>query len=232
LLAQEEPAEAERWVEEQGLRDDDEVSYPWERRYLVLVRVLLARGDPDRALRLLERLETLAESQGRNESLIQIRALRAVALQSAGDHQGALAVLAAALSLARPEGYVRVFTDEGPAMAALLRSLIGARQRGGVKQVSRAARDHVNRVIRAFAPTVEPEVGSAAAPGGLIEPLTDRELEVIRLVAAGKRNREIAQELVVTLETVKKHMSNIFRKLGATSRMNAVAQARELGLIS
>ena len=232
LLAQEEPAEAERWVEEQGLRDDDEVSYPWERRYLVLVRVLLARGDPDRALRLLERLETLAESQGRIESLIQIRALRAVTLQSAGNHRGALTVLADALSLARPEGYVRVFTDEGPALSALLRSLIGARHRGGIKQVSRAARDHVNRVIRAFAPTVEPEVGSAAAPGGLIEPLTDRELEVLRLVAAGKRNREIAQELLVTLETVKKHVSNIFGKLGATSRTNAVAQGRELGLIS
>lgn len=232
LLAQKETTEAELWVEEQGLRDDDEVSYPWERRYLVLVRVLLARGDPDHALRLLERLDTLAESQGRNESLIQIRALRAVALQSAGDHQGALTVLAEALSLARPEGYVRVFADEGPAMAALLRSLLGARQRGRVKQVSGAARDHVNRVIRAFAARVELEAGSAAATGGLIEPLTDRELEVLRLVAAGKRNREIAQELVVTVETVKKHVSNIFGKLGATSRTNAVTQARELGLIS
>jgi LuxR family maltose regulon positive regulatory protein len=140
--------------------------------------------------------------------------------------------LAEALSLARPEGYVRVFADEGPAMAALLRSLLGARQRGRVKQVSGAARDHVNRVNRAFAARVELEAGSAAATGGLIEPLTDRELEVLRLVAAGKRNREIAQELVVTLETVKKHVSNIFGKLGATSRTNAVTQARELGLIS
>jgi LuxR family maltose regulon positive regulatory protein len=230
LLVQKEATEAERWVEERGLRDDDEVSYPWELGYLVLVRVLLSRRDPDRALRLLERLDTLAELQGRNESLIQIRALRALALQSAGHHRDAINSLAGALSLARPEGYVRVFADEGPAMADLLRSLIGARQRGGVKQVSPAAREHVNRVIRAFA-TVGPAAGSAGT-GGLIEPLTDRELEVLRLVAAGKRNREIAQELVVTLETVKKHVSNIFGKLGATSRTNAVAQARELGLIS
>jgi LuxR family maltose regulon positive regulatory protein len=231
LLAQEKIAEAERWVEEQGLKDDDEVTYPWERRYLVLVRVLLARGEPVHALRLLEHLETPAKSQGRNESLIQIRALRSVALQSAGDHPGALTVLADALSLARPEGYVRVFADEGPVMAALLRSLIGARQRGSVKQVSRAAREHVNRIIRAFVPAAGHTLGPAEK-GGLIEPLTDRELEVLRLVVVGKRNREIAQELVVTLETVKKHMSNIFGKLGATSRTNAVAQARELGLIS
>lgn len=124
-----------------------------------------------------------------------------------------------------------MFADEGPAMAALLRSLIGARQRGRVKQVSHAAREHMNRVIRVFAPAAGREPGSAET-GGLIEPLTDRELEVLRLVAAGKRNREIARELVVTLETVKKHVSNIFSKLGATSRTKAVAQARELGLIS
>jgi LuxR family maltose regulon positive regulatory protein len=231
LLTQEQIAEAERWIEEQGLEDDDEVTYPWERRYLVLVRALLARDEPDRALRLLERLETLAESQGRNESIIQIRAVRSVALQSAGDHQGALTVLAEALSLARPEGYVRVFADEGPVMAALLRSLIGARQRGSVKQVTRAVRDHVNRIIRAFVRASGHTAGPTES-GGLIEPLTDRELEVLRLVAVGKRNREIAQDLVVTLETVKKHMSNIFGKLGATSRTSAVAQARELGLIS
>jgi LuxR family maltose regulon positive regulatory protein len=231
LLALQRTAEAEQWVEELGLRDDDEISYPWERRYLVLVRVLLAHDDLDRALRLLRRLDTLAESQGRNESLIQIRALRAVALQSAGDHQGALTLLSEALVLARPEGYVRVFADEGPAVAALLRSLIGARQRGSVKQVSRATREHVNRVVHAFAPPPGAEAQSNEG-GGLVEPLTDRELEVLRLVAAGRRNREIAQDLVVTVETVKKHVSNIFGKLGATSRTNAVAQARELGLIS
>jgi LuxR family maltose regulon positive regulatory protein len=231
LLALEQTAEAERWVEERGVRDDDEVSYPWERRYLVLVRVLLARGDPDRALRLLGRLESSAESQGRNESLIQIRALRAMALQSVGDHQGALRLLAKALTLARPEGYVRVFADEGPAMVALLRSFIGARQRGGVKRVSRATREHVNRITHAFVHAAGPE-RDRVERDGLIEPLTDRELEVLRLVAAGRHNREIAQELVVTVETVKKHMSNIFGKLGATSRTNAVAQARELELIS
>ena len=230
LLAQGHVGEAARWTQVRGLSERDALSYPRERDYLVLARTLLAQDEPARTLRLLDRLDELAASQGRVGSLIQIRALRATALQSAGDHQGALAALAEALSMARPEGYVRVFADEGPPMAALLRSLVGARQRGRVKQVSRAAREQLNRVIRAFAPVTGPEARSAEA-GGLIEPLTDRELEVLRLVAAGKGNREIAQELVVTLETVKKHVSNIFGKLGATSRTKAVAQARELGLI-
>src|SRR6266540_6099143 len=150
LLAQGRAGEAARWTEERGLRPEDEVSYAREREHLVLARVLLAGPDPDRALGLLERLEALAESQGRQQSLIQIRAVRSLALQSAGDHQGALVSLADALSLARPEGYVRVFADEGPPMAALLRSLIGARQRGRVAAGSGAVREHLHRVVRAF----------------------------------------------------------------------------------
>jgi LuxR family maltose regulon positive regulatory protein len=236
LLAQGRAGEAARWTEERGLRAEDEVPFAREQEYLVLARVLLAGSDPDRALGLLERLEALAESQDRTQSVIQIRALRSLGLQSAGDHQGALALLADALALARPEGYVRVFADEGPPMAALLRSLIGARQRGRVAAAgSGAAREHLHRVIRAFGPapsgrTGRPE-GAASGATGRVEPLTDRELEVLRLLAAGRPNREIAQELVVTLETVKKHASHIFDKLGAANRTEAVAQARELRLL-
>jgi LuxR family maltose regulon positive regulatory protein len=199
----------------------------------VLARVLLARHDPGRALGLLERLDALAQSQGRKGSLIQIRALRSLASQSAGDHQSALALLAQALALARPPGYIRVFADEGPPMAALLRSLIGARQRGRVAATPRPGREHLHQVVQAFEPVPSGRVGSPALTAtGLIEPLTDRELEVLRLLAAGRRNRDIAQELVVTLETVKKHTSHIFDKLGATNRTEAVAHARRLGLIT
>jgi LuxR family transcriptional regulator, maltose regulon positive regulatory protein len=232
LLARGQVEEAERWTEERGLTAEDEVSYLRERDYLVLARVLLARFDPGRALRLLERLDELAESQGRKESLIQIRAVRSLALQSARDHQGALALLADALSLARRERYVRIFADEGPPLAALLRSLISARQRGHVPAVSGAAQDHVNRVVRAFGSTAREAAAAAAAADVPLDPLTNRELEVLRFIAAGKRNSDIAQELVVTLETVKKHVSNILGKLGASSRTQAVALARELGLIS
>jgi LuxR family maltose regulon positive regulatory protein len=116
--------------------------------------------------------------------------------------------------------------------AALLRSLISARQRGHVPAVSGAAQDHVNRVVRAFGSTLREAAASADAADGQLDPLTNRELEVLRFIAAGKRNSDIAQELVVTLETVKKHVSNILGKLGASSRTQAVALARELGLIS
>jgi ATP/maltotriose-dependent transcriptional regulator MalT len=203
-----------------------------ERDHLVLARVLRARSEPGRALRLLERLEELARSEGRNDSLLRIRAVRSLALQSAGDHEGALALLADALSLARPEGYIRVFADEGPPMATLLQRLIRARRRG--EAVSRAEREHISRVVRAFQPVVRrPEMpGSARAATGLIEPLTRRELEVLGSMATGRRNRQIADELVVTLDTVKRHVSHIFDKLGTTNRTEAVARARELRLIS
>jgi LuxR family maltose regulon positive regulatory protein len=213
-----------------GLSDDDEVSYPRERDYLVLARVLLARSEPARALGLLDRLDALAEFQGRAGSVIEIRALRALALQAAGDHEGALTAVAEALSLARPERYVRVFADEGPRMAALLKSLIGARRWGRAAAASGTAQEHLNRVVQAFAPAGPPAT-AAPAGSGLIEPLTARELEVLSFIAAGRRNREIANELVVTIETVKKHTSHIFDKLGAANRTQAVARARELGLI-
>jgi LuxR family maltose regulon positive regulatory protein len=97
--------------------------------------------------------------------------------------------------------------------------------------VSPAAREHLNRVTSAFRPPVGLQEQPASTPGGLFEPLTRRELEVLGLVAAGRPNREIADDLVVTLETVKKHLSHIFDKLGAANRTEAVARARELRLI-
>jgi LuxR family maltose regulon positive regulatory protein len=231
LLALGRVGEAGRWTEERGLTADDAISYQRERDYLVLVRVLLAGHEPARATRLLERLDALAASQGRIESLIELRALRALATHAGGDHQGALTALAGALALARPEGHVRVFVDEGPPMAGLLRSLLRSRQRGHAPAVSPSARDHLIRVIRAFpSPTGSPELTTGAA-SGLVEPLTRRELEVLALVAAGRPNREIAAELVVTLETVKKHLSHIFDKLGAANRSDAVARARDLRLL-
>jgi LuxR family maltose regulon positive regulatory protein len=236
LLAQGRAGEAARWTEERGLRAEDEISYAREQDHLVLARVLLAGSDPEPALGLLERLQALAESQGRTQSVIQIRALRSLGLHSAGDHQGALSLVADALALAQPEGYIRVFADEGPPMAALLRSLIVARQRGRVAAGSAAARGHLLQVIRAFGPApsrrTEGPDGVVSGRSGRVEPLTDRELEVLRLLAAGRPNREIAHELVVTVETVKKHASHIFDKLGAANRTEAVARARQLNLLA
>jgi LuxR family maltose regulon positive regulatory protein len=130
LLAQGRVDQAARWVEERGLTARDEVSYLRERDQLVLARVLVARGAADRALELLGRLATLAAGQGRTGSLIQICAVRALALEATGDHDAALAELAGALALAAPEGWVRVLLDEGAPMAALLDGLAAATGKG------------------------------------------------------------------------------------------------------
>jgi LuxR family transcriptional regulator, maltose regulon positive regulatory protein len=232
LLVQGAFEEAGRWTEERGLTEADDISYPRERDYLVLARVLLHRSQPARALGLLERLDALADSQGRKESLIEIRALRSLGLQATGDHDGALRLLAEALGLAQPERYVRVFVDEGPPMAAVLRSLINPRLRGRVPKMPAAVRQHATEVLRGFRPRKGGGDETAPPLTGLIDPLTDRELEVLRLVAAGSRNRKIADQLVVTVDTVKKHVSHIFDKLGAASRTEALVRARDLGLIS
>jgi LuxR family maltose regulon positive regulatory protein len=136
-------------------------------------------------------------------------------------------------SLAHPEGYIRVFADEGPPMAALIQSFARARARGRGGAVSPPEREHLNRVVRAFGPPAgHPEIpGTAPVATGLIEPLTRRELEVLGSMAAGRRNQQIADELVVTLDTVKRHVSHIFDKLGSANRTEAVARARELRLI-
>ena len=131
LLAQGDLAAAARWTQENGLDEDDEPDYPSEQEHLVLARVLLAQGPPGPALALLDRLYAAAAAQHRAGSLIEIGALRALALAASGDADRAVDALAEALTLACPQGYVRVFADEGPPMAALLARLITAQRSGG-----------------------------------------------------------------------------------------------------
>jgi len=234
LLAQGEVAAATRWVRARGLAAEDEPSYPREREYLMLARVLLATGAPDRALGLLERLHARAAAQGRLGSVIEVRALQALALAAAGDQAGALAALAEALSLAAPEGYLRVFVDEGAPMAALVGKLAAATAKGQATAAG-VPRPYLGRLLEAF-----DQAGLAALPrprpggvvvAGLVAPLSARELEVLALLAAGVSNRAIAEELVITLDTVKRHVTHILDKLGAANRTQAVTRARELGLL-
>jgi LuxR family maltose regulon positive regulatory protein len=234
-LAHGEVAEAARWVQQRGLGADDEPSYPREREYLVLVRVLLAQQAPERTLGLLERLGAQAAAQGRTGSVIEVRALQALALYAGGDHGGAQAALAEALTLGAPEGYLRVFLDEGPPMATLLRHLLAGRRQGQVALAEAVPREYLARLVEAFEqaglPIRPPTSRGGVVVAGLVEPLTARELEVLQLLAAGAPNRAIAEQLVVTPETVKKHLSHLFDKLGVANRTQAVARARELGLL-
>jgi LuxR family transcriptional regulator, maltose regulon positive regulatory protein len=198
----------------------------------VLARVLLAQASPGPALALLDRLSAAAAGQDRVDSLIEIGALRALALAAGGDAERAVAALAAALTLACPQGYVRVFADEGPPMAALLSRLIAAQRSGGAAaEIALGCLARVQRALGGQDVTPDAGRGGGAAVPGLVDPLTSREREVLEMLAAGRSNQAIASQLVVTLDTVKKHVSHVLGKLGAANRTEAVARARELSLI-
>ena len=237
-LVQGRTADAARWVRERRLGVEDQPSYPREPAYLVLARLLLVDQAPERALGLLERWLALALCQGRTASIIELRALRALALADRGDQETALATLAEALAtlaealaLAAPEGYLRVFVDEGAPMATLLDTLIAAGPRGGLDR--QLPPDYLRRLTDAFqrAGVASSRRGRRGAVPGLVEPLSEREQEVLQLLAMGRSNQQIAQELVVALDTIKKHVSHILDKLGAANRTQAVARARELQLL-
>jgi LuxR family transcriptional regulator, maltose regulon positive regulatory protein len=232
LLAQGDVPAAAQWTTAAGLSPDDEPQYPQEPAYLVLARVLLAQNEPGPALTLLQRLLDAAAGQGRTGSIIEIQALRALALAADGDHASALGALTEALTLACRHGYVRVLADEGAPMRALLAQLSTARP-GQQHAARRIDPGYLAALLRACGQTdaVPPPRRAAAAPPGLAEPLTDRELEVLRLIAAGKSNQRIAHDLVVALDTVKTHVTHILGKLGAANRTEAAARARQLGLI-
>ena len=226
LLAHGDLAAAVRWTEESGFGADDEPDYAREPGHLVLARLLLAQDRPGQALALLDRLHAAAVSQDRVGSMIETGALRALALAASGDEAGAVTALAGALLLACPQGYVRVFADEGPPMAALLGRLIAAQRTG--RAAAEVPLGYLARLQRAFGPG---RPARDSVPSGIVDPLTSRELEVLEMLAAGRSNQAIAGELVVTLDTVKKHVGHVLGKLGAANRTEAVARARELNLL-
>jgi LuxR family transcriptional regulator, maltose regulon positive regulatory protein len=228
-VAQGELGEALGWARERGLSVDDDLSYLREFEHITLARVLLARHAAERAerpvheaIRLLERLLRAAEAGQRTGSVIEILVLQALALQARDDVPAALASLQRALTLAEPEGYVRIFVDEGPPMASLLSAFMkqGAAAKHGI------APSYVRRLLAAINKTED----STPATQGLIEPLSERELEVLRLLGTDLGGPEIARELVVSLNTVRTHTKNIYAKLGVNNRRAAVRRARELDL--
>jgi LuxR family maltose regulon positive regulatory protein len=222
-VAQGELGEALGWARERGLSVADDLSYLREFEHITLARVLLARYATERAerpiheaTRLLEGLLRAAEEGARTGSVIEILVLQALARQAREDIPAALASLQRALTLAEPEGYVRIFVDEGPPMASLLRA---AAKQG-------TARNYVRRLLAA----VNKTENSMPASQGLIEPLSARELDVLRLLGTDLDGPEIARELVVSLNTMRTHTKNIYAKLGVNNRRAAVRRARELGL--
>lgn len=217
--------EALGWSRDRGLSVRDEPSYLLEFDHITLARTLLARAGRDGDLRstreivaLLERLLQAAEHGGRTGSVIEILTLRALAEQARGDVPAAIEALERALALAEPEGYVRVFVEHGRPMASLLEE---AAKRG-------IAPAYARRLLDAFDKTA----GRPPARQNLIEPLSDRELDVLRLLGTELTGPEIADELMVTLNTMRTHTKNIYSKLGVNNRRAAVRRAAELDLLS
>jgi LuxR family maltose regulon positive regulatory protein len=234
------------WVRAQGLSAQDELSYLHEFEHITLARVLLAHSKSEpagrsgsEAIGLLHRLFEAARAGERTGSVIEILVLLSLAHQMQGDIRAALMTLERALTLAEPEGYVRLFVDEGPAMARLLSEAAGRNimpdytgtllaafpepdketRRQGDKEIDRASVSPISR---------SPGLPD---PQSLVEPLSQRELAVLRLLKTELSGPEIARELVIGLSTVRTYTKSIYRKLNVTNRRAAVKRAAELGLI-
>jgi LuxR family maltose regulon positive regulatory protein len=248
-LAQGDLDSSTRWVESCGLSaTDDTLPFLYEPAYLALARIRIAQGRMDpggpllvEALRLLERLRTDAEAKGRGRTVLETLILSALAQDAHKDARGALGTLAHALELAQLEGYVRLFADEGAPMAHLLITVMDAssQKRIVMPDAALAYVRHLLEVLRSPDGEAAPSHGIFQAPAGaprdvtappLLDPLTAREVDVLRLLAEGDTNAAIAEKLVVTVGTVKKHVFHISSKLGVQNRTQAVARARALRL--
>jgi LuxR family transcriptional regulator, maltose regulon positive regulatory protein len=193
---------------------------------LTSARVLHARGRNEEAIGLLDELRGFAEASRITGGLVGILALQALVLWDKNEKERAVSTLARAMALAEPEGFVRTIVDEGPAMADLLSAALEARQRRRLD--SPVSAHYIRRLLVA----TERDAAQVVRPATeLPEHLSERELEVLVLIAAGKSNPEIARELFIVLSTVKTHLQNIYRKLGARNRAQAVSRARELNLL-
>ncbi|MEO7085108.1 MAG: LuxR C-terminal-related transcriptional regulator [Gemmatimonadaceae bacterium] len=227
-LAQGRLADAVGWARDRGLAVDDDLSYMREFEHITLARTLMARRSAEgdarfghEALKLLERLTAAAEIGGRMGAAIETLVLQALTHQALGNARGAREPLERAMAFAEPEGYLRVFLDEGPAMRDLLR---GAATRG-------IGGAYAPRILAAFdaPPPAATSAQAVVSSAGVL--LTARELVILRLIAAGMRNQDIAQHLSISAATVKRHIANTYRKLDVRHRTEALVKANELKLL-
>ncbi|OGO38352.1 MAG: hypothetical protein A2W35_04080 [Chloroflexi bacterium RBG_16_57_11] len=239
----------DRWVAklEKRFGLHDPYRYEDELAHITQARVFIAQNKPDKAIGLLSHLEDIARSAGRMGRVIEILLLEALAMRETGDSENAILALTECLTLAEPECYVRVFLDEGRPMQLLLAKGLAHASAGPL-------RDYAIHLLSQFdaeplvvtaaqekvSPTGHPSTSSGQAlvtpefrpaKSMLVEPLSQRELEVLQLMALGRTNQEIARQLIVAPGTVKAHAASIYRKLDAANRTEAVARARQMGIL-
>ena len=240
-------AEASAWAT-QAMDSLDTWDPLRKREMLLLVRVSLAQENTAQAIEMLERWSQYLYQSGDSETALQFLVLQVAALQQAGKREQAEAVAARLLTLTEPEGYIRVYLDAGTPMKHVLKALLAALQDGkpGAPALS-ISRLYVLRVLSAFEQEGRPTQGRDALPaptqttlshtpqhavqGGPIEPLSRQEQRVLRLLVAGRTYAEMAQELIVSPNTVKTQISSIYRKLGVSRRAEAIAMASRLHLL-
>jgi LuxR family maltose regulon positive regulatory protein len=228
-LAQRDWSAVDDWIStlEKSSGSHDPVRFENELSQITLARVLIATSKSEAAIRLLSCLEEAAQSGGRLGRLIEIMILTALALHGLGDKTQANVALTKSLTLGEPNGYVRVFLDEGRPMQLLLAQWLTQSGAGPL-------RDYAGRLLLQFEAEAQrvPSAHDKVSPAGeLVEQLSQRELEVLHLLALGKTNKDIAQQLIVAPGTVKAHTASIYRKLGVANRTEAVARARQLAIL-
>jgi LuxR family maltose regulon positive regulatory protein len=204
---------------------DGDFVFHREIEYLVLARVLIAQEQFEEVYSLVDQNCRMAQEIGKRQTELEALILLSLVYSAQGETDQALGHLEKALSIGEPEGYIRIFVDEGSPMAHLLYEAL----------LRKIAPDYVQRLLGAF-PVEEPEKADSSQPSGpdseLIEPLSEREIEVLQFIADGFTNPEISSRLYLSLNTVKAHTRNIYGKLGVNNRTQAVAKARALGIIS
>jgi len=220
------------WAESCGLQiKDTEWPYPRAVEYLTLARVLIAQGKFEGIEGILNRLFQAAEVNKRTGDLIEILTQLALCSYASNQKDHALQLIERALALAEPEGFVRSFVDEGEPIRSLLldcQKLINKRISIAIDNESLRLLTYMDKLLAAFS---QPAHTEKSKPETMLEPLSERELDVLRLIETGRSNKEIAEILVIAISTVKSHINNLYSKLGTRRRTQAISIARELGLL-
>jgi LuxR family maltose regulon positive regulatory protein len=214
-----------QWAQERGLRIDDQLDDLRELEYIALAHIHIAQNKLDEADQLLQRLIENATAAGRIYMLIEMRLLRILIFTLKADTAAALAELKLALALAEPGGFIMIFASKGKPLADLLEEIVAVKKRDHDATKAGFSLSYAKKILSVIKAGTPPKIE------GLLDPISERELEVLHLIAAGLSNREIADKLFISLNTVKTHTKNINSKLDVNSRTKAVARAKELGLL-